>query len=174
MTYHTHRRVTTRGQHLLQEGGLTIDNGLPCMSLTTFNFSRLKVGMSSNLSTASMEDTSRDKSRSSTATSAAVRRWASNGHTVQWNRQKRKSQKCINTETGKPIYTNALVWGSITALGRNIPLHWSGQLQLATTRVEHVEHCQTCTTCSSNQPSSDWSFYTYCEAIYRAYTTLTR
>ena len=78
-------------------------------SLTTSNVSCFKVGRNNNSSTASVEDCFSDKSRSSTAISAAVRCWASNGHTVQRNRQKRKSQKCINTETGKPIYTNALV-----------------------------------------------------------------
>ena len=152
MTHCTQGRVTT--QATPATGGLTMDNGLT-WSLTTFNMSCLKDGRNNNSCTASVEDCSSPKLRSSTATSAAVRCWASNGHTVQWNGQKKKSQKCINTETGKPIYTNALVWGSTTALGRNIPLHWSGQLQLATTRVGHVEHCQTCTTCSSNQPSSD-------------------
>ena len=133
-----------------------MDNGLT-WSLTTSNVSCLKVGMKNNSSTASVEDCSSSKLRSSTATSAAVRCWASNGHTVQWNRQNRKSQKCINTETGKPsnLHQCTGVGKHYTTLGRNIPLHWSGQLQLATTRVGHVKHCQTCTTCSSNQPSRD-------------------
>ena len=85
-----------------------MDNGLT-WSLTTFNMCRLKLGMSNNSSTASMEDTCRVNLSCSTATGAAVRCCASNGHTVQWNGQKKKHQKCINTVTGKPIYTNALV-----------------------------------------------------------------
>ena len=132
-----------------------MDNGLT-WSLTTSNLSCLKVGRNNNSSTASVEDCSSLKLRSSTATSAAVRCWASNGHYSAMEWTEKENHKCINTETGKPIYTNALVWGSTTALKRKIPLHWIGQLQLAMTRVEHVEHCQTCTTCSSNQPSSDW------------------
>ena len=56
-----------------------MDNGLT-WSLTTFNVSPLKFGMNNNSSTASMEDSPSDKSRSSTATSASVRCCASNGH----------------------------------------------------------------------------------------------
>ena len=65
-----------------------MNNGLT-WSLATYNVSCLKVGRNNNSSTASVEDCSSDNLRSSTATSAAVRCWASNGHTVQWNRQKR-------------------------------------------------------------------------------------
>ena len=75
---------------------MTMDNGLT-WSLTTFNVSCLKVGMNNNSSTASVEDCSSNKPRSSTATSAAVRCWASNGHTVQWNRQKREKNRSAFT-----------------------------------------------------------------------------
>ena len=62
-------------------------------SLTTCNLSCLKVGMSNNSCTDSMEDSFSFKSRSSTATSAAVRCWASNGHTVQWSGQNEKNRR---------------------------------------------------------------------------------
>ena len=87
-------------------GGLEMDNGLT-WSLTTCNVSCPKVVMKNNSSTASMKDCSSVKSRSFTATSAAVRCWASNGHRRQWNGQRQK-KKHINTKIGKPIYNNVL------------------------------------------------------------------
>ena len=73
-----------------------MNNGLT-WSLTTSNVSCLKVGRNNNSSTASVEDCFSDKSRSSTATSAAVRCWASNEHTVQWNRQNRGKNRSAFT-----------------------------------------------------------------------------
>ena len=77
-----------------------MDNGLT-WSLITFNLSCLRDGRNNNSSTASVEDCSSVMSRSSTATSAEVRCWASNGHTVQWNRQKKKSHRNSKTEVHK-------------------------------------------------------------------------
>lgn len=65
-------------------------------SLTTFSVSCVKVGMNNNSSTASVEDTRKDKSRFTTATSAAVSCWASNRHTYSaMDGQKKKNQECI-------------------------------------------------------------------------------
>ena len=142
--------------------------------LTTFSVSCLKFGMNNILSTASMEDCPSFKSRSSKATSAAVRCWASNGHKMQWNGQKEKTQKWDRhwDRKANPHALIHLCRESTTALERTITPHWSpcnlnkqlsthqGNISvgicttaIATARAVHVGYCQTCNNPAGFDPS---------------------